>query len=884
MLALRTVLFPSLIVLGLLLRPTAADIAAYRTALDMVPEGAEMVIVVPSLESANEGVMAMRDRANLAGYEPFRGDLLERLLEAGEVEGVDRDGPIVAALPSMAEMAEQMEAMNEVQTWLLVPVSDYEAFVRTMVREFRDEAVLEPEGDEEPLPDVAMPDDASQPLEVRLDGSRVVLQKVGDHAVMHWPNERGVPTPYQAGGKGDDWLELIGPSGRNVLETADAAVLMNIAAMAPAARPLLEQGRAQVMANLDRNEQMMRARGMDTTQITQTRPIMAAYFDAGQAILNDSDAMVVALDVSEAGATLAIATQVKAETPLGRTLAGREAKDLSTLYAGVPDVRPAGLLALDTESVDLLPFFELMLRFNPQTAAGEGGGLMEMQRRSFEMMRQTTGTVMAVYPPAADAADGGEEEATLASWMRAVVVYQTPDPEVFQDEMQRIYESVGAFDMPLTPDPNGPKARAVVTYLPDAERVAGREVDRMMYRVEMNADDARLTPQQRAVVEMQREMFRMSEYDGYIAAGDERVWLTPTQDAKLLEQAFEAKAAELPDSVAERVRAMREGVMPPGLISEGYVFVPEAMEVAMPILRRVVEGDGRAFEGSPPAAAIRAAGDPGEGAVLAMGVGGEGSGLVVTLHASSEAVGYFVRMGMGGEEDQAVEREAMDVASLRAERVSRERELAEIARRSAEQNERLVRLQEDRIEANRRIVELREAAVAEGRGDDPELLQAEEIVAALASELKAIQARLVEINEKQILLEQHLQLVRQREAELGVLRGDRVAPERSAVPEAVRPMSPEEERRRQEQIGALRAQLQLMQGQFSGRHPSVEAIKYRIRALEAGGDVDRGAQASDERAAAELEMLQRRQGIEAERRRQLEAEEAAAVADEATPR
>ncbi len=748
------------------------EVASYKAALDQVPEGAEVVMVVPSLEAYNASYLEIREAAGLADMEVFPRDLVQLGMGQMGVEGVDRDGALIAVLPRVEEMPQ----LNGPDVLYIVPVSDYNRFAATLDR-MMSYGGTGFEG--RPLREVPEAD-AEGVSQLGVDGPRNFYIKQADgHAVLSV--RRDAVAAYAPAGDAERWLELVGPSGRRTLDASAVAVLADVAALAPAAAPLLEQGRTSITANLDQTIQQYRMRAMDTTQLEQTRSLLNAYFDIGGSILRSTDAMVLGVSLSEAGATWNLATQVKPDTPLGQALAGRKSLDLARLYGGVPDEPAAFFFTLDAEAVDLKPLFGEMMKIIPKTPGQAGEGIEAMQRRNIELTLQSRGSTLVLYPPPTRGGDADAE--ANAPLMRLLMVYQTAKPAALRKDLPRMFEAVGAFDIPLIPGQAAPMARAMVNYLPNVEEVAGRRVDRMTYRMEVSdqAGIEALTPQQREVVQLQRSMFEEMAFDGYIASGEERVWQLSFRDPALLERAMARDEPTVPAFAAARVEALREGVLPRGMIAESYVFIPQSMAVVGAFVKRF--GDGYAEVrggggGGDWTRAVEAAGEPGENAVIAMGIGGEGSGLVMTLHASSEAVGYFVKLGMaaGGEEND-LNGPVMELREPRGE-LREAMPDPEVREAVAQPDEAAGRVQRREVlvrQLNRLTAEERELIAGQGLGENhPRVVQVRALQSRIRSHLAAQDEKTGDNGSDQDLrrfqIEQRLQAERRR-----VLEADEAA-------------------------------------------------------------------------------------------------------------
>ena len=172
---------------------------------------------------------------------------------------------------------------------MLVPVSDYDTFVQQFGGT----------GDGE-VTAVTMP-----------SGQSGFACKSGDHAVLC--ETEAAAAAYKPGGASAAIAKQVGTLGDKYLADADLALYVDAASVGPAVAPMLEEGLAEAQANM----------GPQVGGAQQQ--FLTLYADALKSVLEDSDALVGALSLDDAGVAMTWALQYKPGSDLAKVLPGGSA-------------------------------------------------------------------------------------------------------------------------------------------------------------------------------------------------------------------------------------------------------------------------------------------------------------------------------------------------------------------------------------------------------------------------------------------------------------------------------------------------------------------------------------------------------------------------------
>ena len=515
--------------------------------LDQVSDNPAIVVVVPNMAQLSDKVAQL---ATVLGIHdnPQMNDLLGQLKqEAGFINGVQDDGSLAVVFPDINEAIEQDRDPSVV---MLVPVSDYKAFVENF------------EGD------------ASQPVaELTMKYSRKgYAKKMGGYAVFGDARAKDAVAEYQAGGSSDQIAKVAGHVGTRCLTSSDAAVIVNVAKMAPKLQDLLDQGMEEIHREFEADK--------DDPQFQQFVPVASmaieAYEKAARAVLRDTQSLVIGLDLNVAGIGVSQTIQFKTGSylaslfPGGGGAAGQLAKiaDQPYLIAQSLDLRG---LAIDKLIDELLAVF-------PDTQEGDGqiaklmGDVKGILSDSAELLRTVKGGAVAYLPPNDPAAMGMGQ-----SIFRGVNIYET-DGKIDGEMMPKIFESYNNLlqQMHALAGDDQPQIAYDVTYTPNVMEIEGVSVDQ--YQVQIQYPPEMM--QQMGPMMPFMAMMGATGQTGYYAATDDHMIMTTVPDPQLVKQALVSIKDNKGLGTQGPIQKLRAESLPTNPAVEFYVSVGGFVDTA----------------------------------------------------------------------------------------------------------------------------------------------------------------------------------------------------------------------------------------------------------------------------------------------------------------
>jgi len=254
------------VVLALLLCGRAQ---AQQAVLDQVPADAMVVVKVKNLNQTSRKVASVAKQLGLDQMSPEWADPLGALEQHTKLtKGVNKDGEaaFVFLNPDVAGGDPEKSML------LLVPVSDYQAFVGNFKNPQAQGEVTK-----------ASPQDANEEL-----------------YIAHWGNYAAITPTNQLVTKKPAGLKLQGVAAKES-DAKDALLYVNMAAVKAHALPALQQNRAQIMKEVDNGLSQAGDAGK------KFAPVVKALVNQGltyaERFLNDSRSVTLGLNLSDAGLT-----------------------------------------------------------------------------------------------------------------------------------------------------------------------------------------------------------------------------------------------------------------------------------------------------------------------------------------------------------------------------------------------------------------------------------------------------------------------------------------------------------------------------------------------------------------------------------------------------
>lgn len=473
--------------------PAKADVTE---ALDAAPQGAQLVVVVPSLQRLSDAAATLNTELQLNN--PMLADLLASMKSMGGMRaGLDDDGSAMFVMPTLMSMA---MGGQQPPMLLMIPVSDYEAFVGNF-------------------------GGAAQGGVTRLTmpggGQPGYARHVGGFAVMS-PLQPLVAN-YQPGHAGASILEKVGPAGEAALTDAAIAAYVDVETVAPMLLPMIDMG-----LNMAKMQAQQQAQA--NPQMAQAAQWMDVGGSAIRTVMSGMRGVTLALGAGDAGLEMTLATQMVDGSNLARALPGGAARGLSILdrVPAEPYLLAAGY---DTRAIDFAYMMRSMAALMPE--GEEAQGMAQLYRDMLPMAESMNAAAMGWYlPEAADA----EAAAALdpKGFYRTVWAVDADNPADAMEVAADYIASMNGLEMPLGPDMRGNMMN--MSYQTSVERnalrVSGQDVGTFSVQT--------IYPEQLAMQmgPMAGVMQTFGSYDGYLAATDTGYVMTTVRDAGLLEKTF----------------------------------------------------------------------------------------------------------------------------------------------------------------------------------------------------------------------------------------------------------------------------------------------------------------------------------------------------------
>ncbi len=537
--------------------PAWSQEAALPSALGLVPDGAPVALIVPSLSSLSQKIAKLNEES-LDSAIPQMADVLSIMkLMAGAMAGVDDSGSLVATILSIDGL-DGDDPDKQPPAVVLVPVSNYGAFVGN----YGGNA-------DEPITTLLTP-----------QGSTYFARKIGQHAVMG-QNQEDVNS-YQPAVAPQVLAQAAGAVGREYLSLSDVAVIVNIEAIEPIIRPKLEKELEKMFAQLD--QELANDSEAEAFQ-GLIKAVASIYGDTAHALLRDTSVVVAGLDLTDSGVGMSYTAQFKPGSPTARifTNGGAASEQLARLHD-----QPYWLAsAMDLRGISVQLLVDAVQAKLPQAdPAGAADPVTEMFTQAMDLFARTKGIATAYTLPAQPGMMG-----MGGGFMNGVAVYETTDGQAYTESVRRYFESLQGMmemvnglndagvdqpDQHLNPmAKQGGQFSVDVQYTPNAMMIDGLQVDeyQIQYQIppEMTEDMGPAGP-------MAMIMMGGTGQSGYIAAKGNLVVMTTTRDAQVMRQALASTNAKTGLGLDGPIDRVRRGGLPADASAEFYLSIPGLMD------------------------------------------------------------------------------------------------------------------------------------------------------------------------------------------------------------------------------------------------------------------------------------------------------------------
>lgn len=277
--------------------------AAGGSVLDQVPDTALVVLKVKNLAQTNKKVAKFAKELGLDQQEPAMADPLGNLKQGLNLnKGLNDAGDAAVFMvdPNAAGGDPSKAAV------ILVPVTDFKAFVGNFQNPAADGAVTH--------------------------------AKVGDGVDVYlaqWGSYAAIAQSKELLGKKPTGLKLQGAAAREA-DAKDAVVIANIPVLKGMALPQLKQGRDQIMKEIDDGAAQKGGEAQKFAPLAKA--VVGQLMDMAESFMNDSRAVSVGLNLTDAGVVATFVADFQPESRLGKLVAQGKSTE-GPLISGLPPGR-----------------------------------------------------------------------------------------------------------------------------------------------------------------------------------------------------------------------------------------------------------------------------------------------------------------------------------------------------------------------------------------------------------------------------------------------------------------------------------------------------------------------------------------------------------------
>jgi hypothetical protein len=451
--------------------------------LDLVPESAEMVVVIPDPKGMSDQIAELSMRVGIPA--PGAQDVLGTMMrEMGNPEGIDETRPIAMVMSDAASAMRMAGDGGDMTTLMLIPTRNYGELVASLGGT-----------DTQGVAPLVMP-----------DGSEGFIRQSGDYAVL---GDRREPVEaYAASDKGRSLLEAAGDYADRLTEGHDVMMLIDVATLGPAMN--------EAMGRLD--EQVNAEQAVPATANAMAANMAMSKWMVG--LIGGADAALMTVDMTDAKVKLGVCAVFPEGSSAASVLTGKPGGDLREKFVALPNRPFLMAMAMDFSGVDVAALTRQMVDALPETAEAE----RTMYEAWLPMAEQTRGGTAGMYVPTQPAMG-------LSGMFDIAATYDVEDAERFVKDFAAYAEKIDGVGMPMPVVGDDGEmttadlvTRASVT--PGALTIEGVDLAAWTMRQEMPAE----------VLQQMGPMGGMMQqaYDGYVGGKGGTAYLTTGRDAGLM--------------------------------------------------------------------------------------------------------------------------------------------------------------------------------------------------------------------------------------------------------------------------------------------------------------------------------------------------------------
>lgn len=520
-------------------QPVLAEVPA---ALSQAPQDAQLVFIVPSM-SQFSGKLAMINQ-NLGLDIPELNDALGTFkAESGIGDALNDAG---SGMLVIHDLANAIDTGEEPDILMILPVTDYAAFVAG----FQEEGEA-PAG--AGVTQVTMP-----------DGQAGFARESGGYAILG--NKEDAVANFTPGGDAGVIGNRVGSLGAKCLGECDAAVYIDLEALAPSLIPKIDEGIAEMKAEMDRTAQQGM---MDPASLEMMNATMSLYAVAGKAILNSSEGIVFALDLSEHGVGITKAANFKAGSAVMKYLPGGGGETASIL-ARLPYNSYIFAGAFDAEAIAVGDLFEAAMDALPQD-----NPQIDLYRKALPMVKQVQQYAGVFYTPDPGALMGG------SGALNMLQTYKVKDGAAYLQQTKDYIKSMNGqqipMGMPMAAGGQPPAMTYTTSYTDNALQLDGVQVDQYSMQVDMPQEMMMQMGPAAGFMQM------FTNFNGYAAQSDGYYLTTTSLDQQLITKGLATGKTGDGMGSGDTLATVREKAIPDGAAAEFYLGFGGVIETVGPM-------------------------------------------------------------------------------------------------------------------------------------------------------------------------------------------------------------------------------------------------------------------------------------------------------------
>ena len=523
--------------------PAGAAPSAVGAAFDQAPANAQVVIVVPNLKKLSDDLAQWQQATGVPA--PRLKNLLATLKQQMHISaGLNDAGSLMLVIPDIQTAFADPQAPGML---ILVPVADYNAFVKSLASSGSPQAGV---------------------TALKLPGGKpAYARQVGGYAVIS-PNEQ-VVKQYAAGHQGAAMIRQAGAVGAKAIGSCDIGLYVDVQAISPAAIPMIDQGLAQMEANIAGGRSGM------GRQAAEDAAALKLYGQAVKAVLRQSKALVSTIDIKSQGVAMSDVLQAKPNTEITRLFPGGAGNLTGKLLNELPNASYLFAASYDLKAIDLSRLVDLVVSSMPANSP-----VLPM----LKLMQQQSGAMLGVVNGSAGVILAPSQQGMMSGGLiRGINLYDTSDSKTFLAKNNAYVKSLDGKSFDITPPNNNKPAEKIgfsTSYTAHADTVEGQSVDQ--YQIKMNLPAN--MPQNISPLLM---LMGGTGYTGYITALGNDVIQTTSADKDLLKQGLAAMKQKRGLGSKADIKSLRKQ-LPAHLAMESYLSLSGIAKTAnlfLPLLR-----------------------------------------------------------------------------------------------------------------------------------------------------------------------------------------------------------------------------------------------------------------------------------------------------------